>query len=143
LRCVRAELYAFRSLRALTSTTSPAVSVPLARTNGEILPVGSEDPCGHVHYSKRSPWLRAAVLGASDGLVTVGALMAGIASASESQHQQVLSAVAAMVSGVWDIVHGVCHTTRKCDHVPATEHGTCATQNVVFQQCVTTGLNHC
>ena len=32
---------------------------------------------GHRHYSDRTPWLRAAVLGANDGLVSVAALMLG------------------------------------------------------------------
>ena len=51
------------------------------------------------HYSQRSPWVRAAVLGACDGVVTVGALITGIASASASQKQLLLSACAGMISG--------------------------------------------
>jgi VIT1/CCC1 family predicted Fe2+/Mn2+ transporter len=58
-----------------------------------------DDPCGHEHYSQRGPWLRAAVLGANDGLVTVGALMTGISAANASQQQLILTAVAALVSG--------------------------------------------
>ena len=70
----------------------PSVPVAAAETLG--------DPCGHEHYSQRAPWLRAAVLGANDGLVTVGALLTGIGAASSNQHQLLLSAVAALVSGV-------------------------------------------
>lgn len=51
------------------------------------------------HYSQRSPWVRAAVLGACDGVVTVGALITGIASANASQKQLLLSACAGMISG--------------------------------------------
>ena len=30
------------------------------------------------HYSDRAPWLRAAVLGANDGLVSVASIMLGV-----------------------------------------------------------------
>ena len=43
--------------------------------------------------------IRAAVLGACDGIVTTGALVTGIAAAQASQHQLLLSAVASMASG--------------------------------------------
>lgn len=45
--------------------------------------------------------IRAAVLGACDGIVTTGALVTGIAAANASQHQLLLSAVATMASGTW------------------------------------------
>ena len=32
----------------------------------------------HQHYSDRAPWLRAAVLGANDGLVSVASIMLGV-----------------------------------------------------------------
>lgn len=32
----------------------------------------------HDHYSDRAPWLRAAVLGANDGLVSVASIMLGV-----------------------------------------------------------------
>ncbi len=40
---------------------------------------GSDDEelCHHVHYSHRAGWLRALVLGANDGLVSVASLMLG------------------------------------------------------------------
>jgi vacuolar iron transporter family protein len=44
--------------------------------------------------------IRAAVLGACDGIVTTGALVTGIAAANASQHQLLLSAIASMASGV-------------------------------------------
>jgi VIT1/CCC1 family predicted Fe2+/Mn2+ transporter len=64
-----------------------------------------EDPCAHEHFSQRGPWLRAAVLGANDGLVTVGSLLTGISAASVSHRQLILSAVAALVSGVMAEAH--------------------------------------
>lgn len=93
-----------------SSMTGPAGMCPrYAETvhlieNGRLLEHGSpgsvNSSCGHVHYTHRAPWLRAAVLGANDGLVTVGALMTGIGAADVGQHQLLLSAVAALVAGV-------------------------------------------
>ena len=37
-------------------------------------------PDEHKHYSHRAPWLRAGVLGANDGLVSVASLMLGVSS---------------------------------------------------------------
>jgi hypothetical protein len=56
-------------------------------------------PHDEKHYSHRSPWLRAAVLGACDGVVTVGALITGIASANVSQKQLLVSACAGTMAG--------------------------------------------
>lgn len=68
----------------------PAVEIP------------TSEPAHHEHhYSQRSPWVRAAVLGACDGVVTVGALITGIASAQASQKQLLLSACAGMISGAF------------------------------------------
>jgi len=39
------------------------------------------DEAGHVHYSSRSGWLRAAVLGANDGIVSIAGLIIGVAAA--------------------------------------------------------------
>lgn len=61
----------------------------------------SEAPHHEHHYSQRSPWVRAAVLGACDGVVTVGALITGIASAQGNQKQLLLSACAGMMSGTF------------------------------------------
>jgi VIT1/CCC1 family predicted Fe2+/Mn2+ transporter len=44
------------------------------------------EECDHVHYSQRSGWLRAAVLGANDGLVSVASLLMGVAAAGSSKH---------------------------------------------------------
>jgi VIT1/CCC1 family predicted Fe2+/Mn2+ transporter len=79
-----------------------AVTVPLARQQepGHVHSDSEEGiPYPHEHFSQRGTWLRAAVLGANDGLVTVGALMTGISAAGTSQHQLILSAVAALISG--------------------------------------------
>lgn len=49
----------------------------------------------------RTGWLRAAVFGANDGLVSVGSLVLGVA-ASQASHSSVLVAgIAAWIAGVW------------------------------------------
>jgi VIT family len=50
--------------------------------NGDIM---EEDD--HIHYSNRTGWLRAAVLGANDGLVSTSALLMGVGAANSSRSQ--------------------------------------------------------
>ncbi|WP_455385950.1 VIT1/CCC1 transporter family protein [Acidihalobacter prosperus] len=58
------------------------------------------------HRSERSGWLRAAVLGANDGLVSVGALVLGVA-ASQASHSGVLIAgVSAWIAGALSMAAG-------------------------------------
>ncbi len=51
------------------------------------------------HYSHRANWLRAAVLGANDGLVSVASIMLGVGAASQDQHTLLLSGLSALVAG--------------------------------------------
>ena len=53
------------------------------------------------HRSGRGGWLRAAVLGAEDGVVSTASLMLGVAAASASTHSQ-----AVLVAGVAGLVAG-------------------------------------
>lgn len=58
------------------------------------------------HRTQRAGWLRAAVLGANDGLVSVGALVLGVA-ASNSPHSGVLIAgVSAWIAGAASMAAG-------------------------------------
>lgn len=61
------------------------------------------------HRGQRAGWLRAAVLGANDGIVSTSSLMVGVATASASQPEAVLTAglaglaagAMAMAAGEW------------------------------------------
>jgi len=53
----------------------------------------------HQHYSDRAPWLRAAVLGANDGLVSVASIMLGVSGGSKDKHTLILSGLSALVAG--------------------------------------------
>ncbi len=58
-----------------------------------------QDPGEPQHYSDRAPWLRAAVLGANDGLVSVSSIMLGVGAGSSDRHTLLLSGLSALVAG--------------------------------------------
>jgi len=58
------------------------------------------------HYIKRSGWLRAAVLGANDGILSTASLAIGIAAASETKNPVVLAAFAGLVAGALSMAAG-------------------------------------
>ncbi len=63
-------------------------------------------PDEHEHYSQRAPWLRAGVLGANDGLVSVASLMLGVEGGSNELHNVVLAGVAGLVAGALSMAVG-------------------------------------
>ncbi len=58
------------------------------------------------HFVNRIGWLRAAVLGANDGIISTGALMVGVASASTSPQQVLVAGIAAVVAGAMSMAAG-------------------------------------
>jgi VIT1/CCC1 family predicted Fe2+/Mn2+ transporter len=58
------------------------------------------------HYIHRSNWLRAAVLGANDGIISISSLAIGVAAASTSKEPTVLAAVAGLVAGALSMAAG-------------------------------------
>lgn len=58
------------------------------------------------HYIHRSNWLRAAVLGANDGIISISSLAIGIAAASTTREPIVLAAVAGLVAGALSMAAG-------------------------------------
>jgi vacuolar iron transporter family protein len=59
------------------------------------------------HLSGRSGWLRAAVLGANDGIVSVAAIIVGVAAAPQSTRAAILTAaVAGLVAGAASMAAG-------------------------------------
>lgn len=58
------------------------------------------------HYINRSGWLRAAVLGANDGILSTTSLAIGIAAASTTRDPIVLAAVAGVVAGALSMATG-------------------------------------
>lgn len=58
------------------------------------------------HFVSRMGWLRAAVLGANDGIVSVGALIAGVAAAEPGREAILIAGVAALVAGAMSMAMG-------------------------------------
>ncbi len=58
------------------------------------------------HRSGRIGWLRAAVLGANDGTISVASLVIGVAAAGASQESILLTGVAGLVAGAMSMAAG-------------------------------------
>lgn len=58
------------------------------------------------HLVNRIGWLRAAVLGANDGILSTASLIVGVASASAAQHEILIAGVAGMVAGAMSMAAG-------------------------------------
>lgn len=58
------------------------------------------------HFIHRSNWLRAAVLGANDGIISISSLAIGIAAASTTKEPIILGTVAGLVAGALSMAAG-------------------------------------
>jgi VIT1/CCC1 family predicted Fe2+/Mn2+ transporter len=58
------------------------------------------------HYTIRSGWLRAAVLGANDGILSTTSLVIGVAAASDTRSPIILAALAGLVAGALSMSAG-------------------------------------
>lgn len=58
------------------------------------------------HLISRIGWLRAAVLGANDGIISTASLVMGVASAASSPHQALIAGVAGMAAGAMAMAAG-------------------------------------
>ncbi len=61
---------------------------------------------GKPHYITRTNWLRAAVLGANDGIVSVSALVVGVAAADPGPQAVMIAGVAGLVAGAMSMAAG-------------------------------------
>ena len=58
------------------------------------------------HLIERIGWLRAAVLGANDGLISTASLIVGVASAATARHEIVVAGIAGLVAGAMSMAAG-------------------------------------
>ena len=58
------------------------------------------------HYIQRSNWLRASVLGANDGILSISSLAIGVAAASDFREAIVLASIAGLVGGALSMAAG-------------------------------------
>jgi VIT1/CCC1 family predicted Fe2+/Mn2+ transporter len=59
-----------------------------------------------MHYSGRSGWLRAAILGANDGILSTASIIIGVAAASVLREPVILAGVAGLVAGALSMAAG-------------------------------------
>jgi VIT1/CCC1 family predicted Fe2+/Mn2+ transporter len=58
------------------------------------------------HYIQKSNWLRAAVLGANDGILSTASIAIGVASASDNSETIVLATLAGLIAGALSMAAG-------------------------------------
>ncbi|MEX2310039.1 MAG: VIT family protein [Pirellulales bacterium] len=58
------------------------------------------------HFSGRTGWLRATVLGANDGIVSIASLVIGVATADATHKNVLIAGVAGLVSGAMSMAAG-------------------------------------
>jgi vacuolar iron transporter family protein len=58
------------------------------------------------HLIDRIGWLRAAVLGANDGILSTASLIVGVASAAATQHDILIAGIAGLVAGAMSMAAG-------------------------------------
>src|SRR5262249_11202042 len=60
----------------------------------------------HDHHTHRSGWLRAAVLGANDGIVSTASLLLGLAAAHAGRGSIILAGIAGLAAGTMAMAAG-------------------------------------
>ncbi|KAI0528606.1 hypothetical protein KFK09_001148 [Dendrobium nobile] len=95
-------LFLLQSSFFLTSHMAIINETKLSISNTEIEELNIEE----IDYSNRAQWLRAAVLGANDGLVSIASLMIGIGAVKEDPKAMILSGFAGLVAGACSMAIG-------------------------------------
>ncbi len=63
-------------------------------------------PHFEIHYAERIGWLRAAVLGANDGIVSTASLVVGVAAAQTAHSGVLIAGIAGLVAGAMSMAAG-------------------------------------
>jgi VIT1/CCC1 family predicted Fe2+/Mn2+ transporter len=58
------------------------------------------------HFVHRTGWLRAAVLGANDGLISTASLIVGVAAAGTGHHELLIAGTAGLIAGAMSMAAG-------------------------------------
>ena len=66
------------------------------------MPVGNREQ----HRTGRTGWLRAAVLGANDGILSTSSLMLGVAAAHATHRSVLVAGIAGLVAGAMSMAAG-------------------------------------
>jgi VIT1/CCC1 family predicted Fe2+/Mn2+ transporter len=68
--------------------------------------MGRPRPRSENHHVNRIGWLRAAVLGANDGILSTASLILGVAAAAATQNNILIAGVAGLVAGAMSMAAG-------------------------------------
>src|SRR5689334_12953479 len=90
--------------RALRRRLGRVARVPRHQITGRAKGEGMTNQ--ELHRTGRIGWLRAAVLGANDGIVSTASLVVGVASAAASRHEVVIAGIAGLVAGALSMAAG-------------------------------------
>ena len=71
-----------------------------------ITEIAPDDGHHAIHYINRVGWLRAAVLGANDGIVSTASLLTGVAASGATHDSILISGVAALFAGAMSMAAG-------------------------------------
>ncbi len=63
-------------------------------------------PAAEYHFVHRGQWLRAAVLGANDGIISTASLIVGVAAASAGRNEILTAALAGLTAGAMSMAAG-------------------------------------
>src|SRR6476646_10695752 len=66
----------------------------------------ANEPTGEKASNKKLNWLRAAVLGANDGIVSVSSIILGVAGATSARHTIFIAGLAGLVAGAFSMAVG-------------------------------------
>jgi VIT1/CCC1 family predicted Fe2+/Mn2+ transporter len=80
------------------------VCIPIAAANAKVLPMRPFHR--ETHLIERIGWLRAAVLGANDGLISTASLIVGVAAASPARNEVLVAGIAGLVAGAMSMAAG-------------------------------------
>ncbi len=80
--------------------------LPLSKTEMDNKKTITIDNYLDSHYMHRSNWLRAAVLGANDGIISISSLAIGVASAGTTRDPILLASIAGLVAGALSMAAG-------------------------------------
>ncbi|MEP6781683.1 MAG: VIT1/CCC1 transporter family protein, partial [Gemmatimonadaceae bacterium] len=59
-----------------------------------------------LHRTDRIGWLRAAVMGANDGILSTASIVVGVAAAKATQHNVLIAGTAGLVAGAMSMAAG-------------------------------------
>jgi VIT1/CCC1 family predicted Fe2+/Mn2+ transporter len=72
----------------------------------KVEPMRSGDHGAERHFGTRAAWLRAAVLGANDGLISTASLVVGVAAATNDRRAVLVAGVAGLTAGALSMAAG-------------------------------------